>query len=204
MSARQAASTLIGTVFLVLAGCASQSTTTSPYGAYYAFDNWLYHDVYWYDDPFWIWIDDHPGCCNDVDGLRDAMEDWWSGLDDSQKDELRGSINRWAEDNNVDLEGRQGIELVRDTAVERWSAMSPSERQQWVDGRHERIEQRRIQAPEAVSGLDGGSRAQAENAVAEARQRAAASDRSPDRARVGSHPRPSRANVQSGMRFRRR
>jgi hypothetical protein len=104
-------------------------------------------DDYWYDDDFWIWLDDDDDCCPDGDDLRDRIEEWWGDLSDAQKEVVKERVKDWLEDHEGFFEEGTLVnyELLRDTVVERWQALTPEERQSWVDGRHERIATRRAE-----------------------------------------------------------
>ena len=49
----------------LLCGCARDGTTGGG-PARYVYGDWLYYEQDWYDDDFWIWVDDHPDCCDDA------------------------------------------------------------------------------------------------------------------------------------------
>jgi hypothetical protein len=68
----------------LLCGCSSEDTT---YGSSvsYVYDDWLYQHHDWYDDDFWIWVDDHPDCCDDEDDIEEALQNWYDDLDPDQQ-----------------------------------------------------------------------------------------------------------------------
>ena len=53
---------------ILFAGCAGDGGSGG-----YVYHDWLYYHDDWYDDDFWIWVDDHPDCCNDRDDIRQAL-----------------------------------------------------------------------------------------------------------------------------------
>jgi hypothetical protein len=130
----------------LLCGCSSEGTT---YGSSvsYVYDDWLYHHYDWYDDDFWIWVDDHPDCCDDEDDIEEALRNWYDDLDPDQQQAVRDRVQTWMDEHGVvPAAGQSGKDLVLETASERWAALTPAERQQWLDQRRSRIEQRRVTA----------------------------------------------------------
>jgi hypothetical protein len=204
--------TLFCTVCL-LCGCSSEGTT---YGSSvsYVYDDWLYHHYDWYDDDFWIWVDDHPDCCNDQDDIRYALQEWYAGLDLEQQRAVRDRVEVWMNERGVvPAAGQSPRDLVLDTAAERWSTLTPAERQQWLDQRRERIERR--QAEGSAGSLNADQRALRERAAdlspeqyAALRESAQAvsfdpvSARSLQRSSISNHPVPSRAGLSRGSGFR--
>jgi hypothetical protein len=77
----------------LLSGCSSDGTT---YGSsvHYAYDDWLYHHYDWYDDDFWIWVDDHPDCCDDEDDIAEALQNWYDGERQQWLDQRRARIEQ--------------------------------------------------------------------------------------------------------------
>jgi hypothetical protein len=140
--------TVLGAACL-LCGCGSDGATTrgvSPGYAYspYAYHDWLYVHQYWYDDDFWIWADDHPECCYGRDDVKQAVQTWYDGLDPDQQQAVRDRVQGWMDANGVaPAAGQLPRELVLETASERWAALTPAERRQWLEQRNVRIEQRR-------------------------------------------------------------
>jgi hypothetical protein len=204
--------TLFCTVCL-LCGCSSEGTT---YGSSvsYVYDDWLYHHYDWYDDDFWIWVDDHPDCCNDQDDIRYALQEWYAGLDLEQQRAVRDRVEVWMNERGVvPAAGQSPRDLVLDTAAERWSTLTPVERQRWLDQRRERIERR--QAEGSAGSLSADQRALRERAAdlspeqyAALRESAQAvsfdpvSARSLQRSSISNHPVPSRAGLSRGSGFR--
>jgi hypothetical protein len=197
----------------LLCGCSSEGTT---YGSSvsYVYDDWLYHHYDWYDDDFWIWVDDHPDCCNDQDDIRHALQEWYAGLDPEQQRTVRDRVEIWMNERGVvPAAGQSPRDLVLDTAAERWSTLTPAERQQWLDQRRERIERR--QAEGSAGSLSADQRALRERAAdlspeqyAALRESAQAvsfdpvSARSLQRSSISNHPVPSRAGLSRGSGFR--
>ena len=81
----------------LLCGCASDGTTGTN-SARYVYSDWLYYEQGWYDDDFWIWVDEHPDCCDDQDDLKKALQDWYDGLEPVEQQAVR--------DRGPDLDGR--------------------------------------------------------------------------------------------------
>ena len=112
---------------------------------------WLHDDYYWYDDDFWIWIDDNPDCCSNPDDLRDALKRWWEGLPPDQQDKVRQRVADWLEEHGLQPENVTEVrELVLETVQDRWDALTPEERRAWLDGRSDRAKARLAQR----SGVD--------------------------------------------------
>jgi hypothetical protein len=206
----------------VLCGCSDGGTTTGgaqppagypPY-AYspYAYHDWLYLHYYWYDDDFWIWADDHPGCCYDRDDIKQGLQTWYDGLDPSQQQAVHDRVQTWMDDHGVEpAAGQSPKDLVLQTASERWAALTPAERQQWFDQRSARIEQRRAAGPAASLTSDQRTALRERAASLSPEQRAAlresgqglSFDRaSGDRRSISHHPVPSRAGLSGGTGFR--
>jgi hypothetical protein len=116
----------------------------------------------------------------------------------------------------VPAAGQSGKDLILETASERWTALTPAERQQWLDQRRARIKQRR--ATGSASSLTSDQRAALGEraAVLSPEQRAAlresaqgiSFDQVSGRATAGgvprsisNHPTPSRAGLSGGTRF---
>jgi hypothetical protein len=201
----------------LLGGCAGAGTTDGG-SATYVYDDWLYHHYDWYDDDFWLWVDDHPDCCDDRDDLEEALQDWYDDLDPSQQQAVRDRVDSWLDEQGVvPAAGQSAKDLVLETASERWTALTPAERQQWLDQRPARLEQRR--AAGAAAGLTADQRAALSERASslDADQRAAlresAQGMSFDRASsrdlrrggahrsISRHPTPSRAGLSGGTRF---
>jgi hypothetical protein len=196
---------------ILLAGCAGDGGSSG-----YVYHDWLYHHDDWYDDDFWIWVDDHPGCCNDRDDIRQALQDWYAGLDPDQQRAVRDRVEVWMDERGVlPAAGQSPRDLVLDTAAARWSALTPAERQQWLDQRRERIEQRR--AAGAAGSLNADQRAALRERGADLSPeqyaalresgRAVSLDAASSRQRSGPssishHPVPSRAGMSRGSGFR--
>ena len=107
---------------------------------------WLHDDYYWYDDDFWIWIDDNPDCCSNPDDLRDALKRWWEGLPPDQQDKVRQRVADWLEEHGLQPENVTEVrELVLETVQDRWDALTPEERRAWLDGRSDRAKARLAQ-----------------------------------------------------------
>jgi hypothetical protein len=200
----------------LLSGCSSDGTT---YGSsvHYAYDDWLYHHYDWYDDDFWIWVDDHPDCCDDEDDIEEALQNWYDDLDPDQQQAVRNRVQTWMDQHGVvPAAGQSSKELVLETASERWAALTPAERQQWLDQRRSRIEQRRATA--SASRLTSDQRAVSSERATDlspeqqAALRESAQGMSFDRVSgrgaaggfhrsISNHPTPGRAGLSGGMRF---
>jgi hypothetical protein len=193
----------------LLVGCVSNGGS----GAH-VYHDWLYYHEDWYDDDFWIWVDDHPDCCNDQDDIKQALQEWYAGLDPEQQRAVRDRVEVWMNERGVVPAAEQSPrDLVLDTAAERWSALTPAERQQWLDQRRERIERR--QATGSAGSLGDQRGALRERAAdlspeqyaalresAQAVSLAPVSTRSLGRSSTSSHPVPSRAGLSRGSGFR--
>jgi hypothetical protein len=141
----------------LLCGCASNWPSGGG-SVTYLHDDWLYHYYDWYDDDFWIWVDDHPECWDDQDDIKEALQEWYGGLDPGQQQAVRDRVQTWMDEQAVvPAAGQSSKDLVLETASERWTALTPAERQQWLDQRRARIEQRR--ATGSASSLTSDQRA---------------------------------------------
>ena len=178
------------------------------------YNDWLYHHYHWYDDDFWIWADDHPDCCTDEDDLKEALSTWYDGLDPDEQQAVQDRVKSWMEENGIEpAAGQSAKDLVLETASERWAALTPQERRQWLDDRRSRVEQRR--ATGAQSRLTAEQRAALSERASDLDpdQRAALlesghstsldqpSNRRSNRS-FSNHPTPSRAGLSSGTRFK--
>jgi hypothetical protein len=195
---------------ILFAGCAGDGGSGG-----YVYHDWLYYHDDWYDDDFWIWVDDHPDCCNDRDDIRQALEDWYAGLDPEQQRAVRDRVQVWMDERGVvPAAGQSPRDLVLDTAAERWSALTPVERQQWLDQRRERIERRRAGGPAGSLTADQRAALRERGADLSPEQYAAlresgravsldpVSARSLQRSSISSHPVPNRAGLSRGSGFR--
>jgi hypothetical protein len=194
----------------LLVGCASNGGS----GAY-VYHDWLYYHEDWYDDDFWIWVDDHPDCCDDQDDIRQALQEWYTGLDPEQQQAVRDRVEVWMNERGVvPGAGQSPRDLVLDTAAERWSALTPAERQQWLDQRRERIERRQAAGSAGSLSADEGAALHERAADLSPEQYAAlresaqavslepVSARSSQRSSISNHPVPSRAGLSRGSGFR--
>jgi hypothetical protein len=195
---------LVLTVFCavgLLSGCSSEGTT---YGSSvsYVYDDWLYQHHDWYDDDFWIWVDDHPDCCDDEDDIEEALQNWYDDLDPDQQQAVRDRVQTWMDQHGVmPTAGQSSRDLVLETASERWAALTPAERQQWLDQRRSRIEQRRATA--SASHLTSDRAALRESAEGTSFDRVSGRSRAGGVHRsISNHPTPSRAGLSGGTRFR--
>ena len=103
---------------ILLAGCAGDGGSGT-----YVYDDWLYHHDDWYDDDFWIWVDDHPDCCNDRDDIRQALQDWYAGLAPDQQRAVRDRAEVWMNERGVvPAAGQSSRDLVLDTAADAYRA----------------------------------------------------------------------------------
>jgi hypothetical protein len=200
----------------LLGGCASDGPDTGGRPARYVYDDWLYYDQGWYDDDFWIWADENPECCDDRDDIEQALEHWYDDLDPGQQQAVRGRVQTWMDEHGVvPAAGQSAKDLVLETASERWTALTPVERQRWLDQRRSRIEQRL--ATGSASRLTSDQRAVLSERAASLspEQRAAlresaqgtSFDRASGRGAAGAyrsvslHPTPGRAGLSGGTRF---
>jgi len=198
----------------LLCGCASDGTTDAG-PARYVYGDWLYYQQGWYDDDFWAWVDDHPDCCEGQDDLKDALQDWYNGLDPAQQRVARDRVQAWLDDHGVvPAAGQSARELVLEPAFERWTALTAAERRQWLDRRDARIEQRRasgLASPEILdqrAALAGAADLNPEQRAALRESAQGMSlDSFSDRGASGAyrsinrHPTPSRAGLSGGTRF---
>lgn len=197
----------------LLGGCASDSTTGSSSQAH-VYDDWLYHHYDWYDDDFWVWADDHPDCCDDQDDIREAMRDWYDGLDPGEQQEVRDRVQKWMDEHGIEPAAGQSVkDLVLGTASERWAALTPAERQQWMDERRSRIEQRRAAGSQSRLTAEQQAALSERAADLSPEQRAAllesgqgigfdeASRRGSHRS-ISNHPTPGRTGLSAGTRFK--
>ena len=191
----------------LLCGCSSDRSAGG--GAQATVHNdWLYHHYHWYDDDFWIWADEHPECCDDDDDLRDELKTWYDGLDPEDQQKVRDRVQDWMDENGVTPAGGQSpADLVAQTASERWAALTPEERRDWMDQRRERVEQRRAAGGQGLSAEQRA--ALGERADLDPEQRAALqesgrgtslesdSTRRSSRA-ISNHPTPRRTGLSAG------
>jgi hypothetical protein len=194
----------------LLVGCASDGGS----GAY-VYNDWLYYHEDWHDDDFWIWVDDYPDCCDDHDDIRQALQDWYAGLDPKQQQAVRDRVQVWMDEHGfVPAAGQFPRDLVLDTAAERWSTLTPAERQQWRDQRRERIERRQAAGSARPLSADQGAALRERAADLSPEQYAAlresaqavsldpVSARFARRSSISNHPVPSRAGLSRGSGFR--
>jgi hypothetical protein len=205
---------ICGAAYLLF-GCGTDSAPntgpSSPY-AYspYVYHDWLYLHSYWYDDDFWEWADDHPACCYERDDVKQGLQTWYQGLDPNQQQQVRDRVQNWMDENGIVPEpGQSPRDLVLRTASERWAALTPTERQQWLDQRSARIEQRRAMGSSLTLEQRAALRERAANLSPEQRAALRESGRGASFNRPGrmesslsSHPSPGRSGLSSGMRYR--
>ena len=96
-------------------------------------------------DPFWYWFDYHAYwyCCDDGDDIdwREALEDYWDGLSDAEKNDALDNIQGWVDENRPDLAGVTDPDALVNAisadlagqAQQRWASLSPSEKQGYLD-----------------------------------------------------------------------
>jgi hypothetical protein len=198
----------------LLSGCSSDGMTHGS-SVHYAYDDWLYHHYDWYDDDFWIWVDDHPDSCDDEDDIEEALQNWYDDLDPDQQQAVRDRVQTWMDQHGVvPAAGQSGKDLVLETASERWAALTPAERQQWLDQRRSRIEQRRVTGSAAHLTSDQRAALSERAADLSPEQRAAlresaqgmsfdrVSERGGVHRSISNHPTPGRAGLSGGARFR--
>jgi hypothetical protein len=202
--------TLFGTACL-LGGCASDGTVGGG-SVSYVHDDWLYHHYNWYDDDFWVWVDDHPDCCDDEEDIKEALQTWYDELDPSQQQVVRDRVQTWMDENGVEpAAGQSAKDLVLETASERWAALTPGERRQWLDQRRSRVEQRsaspltsdqRVALSGGAAGLNPEQRAALrESAQGASFARVSGRGAAGVPRSISLHPTPSRAGLAGGMRF---
>jgi hypothetical protein len=190
---------------ILLVGCAGDRDSTA-----YVYDDWLYYHEDWYDDDFWIWADDHPDCCDSESDVKEALRDWYEGLDPEQQQAVRDRVEAWMEEHDVaPAAGQSPRDLVLDSAAERWTALTPQERQQWLDQRRERIERRQAAGPaeplsvEQRNALREGAANLSPEQYAALRESAQAVSFGPMSGRsISNHPVASRAGLSGGSGLR--
>jgi hypothetical protein len=74
----------------LLCACPGDGTTGAG-PTRYVYGDWLYYEQGWYNDDFWVWVDEHPDCCDDQDDLE-AMQEWYDGLDPVQQRAVRDQV----------------------------------------------------------------------------------------------------------------
>ena len=200
----------------LLCGCASDGTTGGSQGRY-VYGDWPYYQQAWYDDDFWVWVDEHPNCCDGQSDLREALQDWYGQLDPDQQQAVRDRVQSWMDEHGVvPAAGQSAKELVLETASERWSVLTPAERRQWVDQRRSRVEQRRVAGSaagrdferrallgEGAAGLSPEQRAALlESAQGISFDRTGASGAQGGSRSISRHPSPARPGLSGGARFR--
>ena len=209
-------SALIGlSAAILLASCTGDGAGGGAPSAY-VYDDWLYYHDDWYDDDFWIWVDDHPDCCDDRDDIKQALQNWYDDLDPEQQRAVRERVDAWMDEHGVvPAAGQSTRGLVLDTAAERWTALTPDERQQWLDQRRDRIERRQAAGPaggRSASERDAMRERAADlspeqyAALRESAQAVSLDSTSgrqlPGRSSISSHPVPSRAGLSGGSGLR--
>jgi hypothetical protein len=186
---------------ILLAGCASDRGSTPP-----VYKDWLYYHEDWYDDDFWVWADDHPNCCDSKDDVKQALQDWYQGLDPDQQQAVRDRVGTWMDEHDVvPAAGQSPRDLVLDTAAERWTALTPQERQQWLDQRRQRIERRRAAGSLSVDQRDALRERAADlspeqyAALRESAQAVSLGPMSelPSTSSISNHPVPNRAGLSA-------
>ena len=83
----------------LICGCTGNGTGGS--SASYVYDDWVYYHHDWYDDDFWIWVDEHPDCCDDQADLKEALQDWYDNLDPGQQQAVRDRVQIWMDEHGV-------------------------------------------------------------------------------------------------------
>jgi hypothetical protein len=196
----------------LLGGCASDGTTGGG-SVSYVYDDWLYHHHGWYDDDFWVWVDDHPDCCEDEEDIKEALQNWYDELGPSQQQAVRDRVQAWMDEHGVvPAAGQSAKDLVLATASERWAALTPGERRQWLDQRRSRVEQRsashltldqRVTSSGGAAGLNPEQRAALrESAQGTSFDRVSGRGVASVPRSISLHPTPGRAGLSGGMRFR--
>lgn len=96
-------------------------------------------------DPFWYWFDYHAYwyCCDDGDDIdwRDALEDYWDSLSESEKNDALDNIQDWVNENRPDLAGVTDGDVLAEAisadlageARQRWASLSPGEKRDYLD-----------------------------------------------------------------------
>jgi len=192
----------------LLTACADDRSPSDT-AAVNAYDDWIYHPDGWYDDSFWIWIDNNPDCCDD-ENIRESLEDWWNDLDSGEQDDIRDRLQGWLDANGLEpAEGETMREFVLGTAAERWDALIPEERQQWLSGREDRIEKRRQLTEDMTPEQRAAIEAKRESVTPEQRDAALATLEQSIAAQpnrfgdpISNHPIPGRSDISGSSRFR--
>ena len=92
------------------------------------------------------------------DDIEEALHNWYDDLDPDQQQAVRDRAQTWMDEQGVaPAAGQSSKDLILETASERWAALTPGERHQWLGQRRARIEQRR--ATGSASSLTSDQRA---------------------------------------------
>jgi hypothetical protein len=197
----------------LLCGCTGNGTGGS--SASYVYDDWVYYHHDWYDDDFWIWVDEHPDCCDDQADLKDALQVWYDNLDPGQQQAVRERVQVWMDEHGVvPASGQSARDLILETASERWTVLTPAERQQWLEQRRSRIEQRsatrspsRLPADQQAASRSATNLSPEQRAALRESAQGTSFSRFSHRSSAGAHrslsphPTPSRAGLSGGTRF---
>lgn len=209
---------IVPIVVLPLLGCGSDGPPNSDLTAQ-AYEDWLYHSDSWYDEPFWIWVDDHPDCCGDGEDLKEALGQWWETLDPEEQEEVRERADNWLDERGLEtVEGQSKRDLILDTASDRWESLTPEERQNWLEQSTARIEARNIlqdgslteeQLRQRVENLTPEQRQAVEARLANSQRQALPSNSlaeggtlSLETSGFTNHPMPGRSALRTNQRFR--
>jgi hypothetical protein len=180
---------LMSTLFCavgLLCGCSSGGTTYDS-SVSYVYDDWLYQHHDWYDDDFWIWVDDHPECCDDEDDIEEALQNWYDDLDPDQQQAVRDRAQTWMDQHGVvPAAGQSSKDLVLETAS---TSRLTSDQEAALSERAADL------SPEQRAALRESAQGMSFDRVSD-RSAAGGFHRS-----ISNHPTPARAGLSGGTRF---
>jgi hypothetical protein len=168
------------------------------------YDTWLYDSEYWYDDDFWRWLDEQDDEEIDRDDIRQALDEWYDGLDPADQEAVRQRVDEWLEAHDLEPVGEADRrQLIADTVSDRWNAMAPEERQDWLDTRRDRAVVREPAASPEARAAAQDRLADLDRETLRSRPETWGEGRVADRAPgafggFGAHPLPARDGMRSG------
>jgi hypothetical protein len=186
----------------LVVGCAGDPGPGPPQTVVY--DTWLYDSEYRYDDEFSHWLDEQDDEEIDRDDIRQAFDEWYDGLAPADQEAVRQRVDDWLEAHDLEPVGEADQrQLIADTVSDRWTAMSPEERQTWLDTRRDRAVARdpgaspeaRASAQDRLAGID--------RETLRSRPNTWSLGRTADREAgafggLAAHPQPARDGMRSG------